>query len=69
MTNEKAVNYLRLNKPTSGYPGLCEAIDIAIAALAAPVATAAGVTREQLRSADLPAPPADPQAMPTKEQP
>jgi hypothetical protein len=33
MTRDEAVNYLALNKPSSGYPGLCEAIDMAIAAL------------------------------------
>ena len=33
MTRDEAVNYLTLNKPSSGYPGLCEAIDMAIAAL------------------------------------
>ena len=33
MTPEQAINYLTLNKPSSGYPGLCEAIDMAIAAL------------------------------------
>jgi len=33
MNKEQAIAYLRSNRPTAGFPGLAEAVDIGIAAI------------------------------------